>query len=465
MKNITHLFLLLFGILSAPNLQAQWVPQADNIFGISFSPDAHRAVNDQVNWAGVNQFPWSSAPTLSAWITRTKDGGATWQFSQIPGAEGYVAWGISALDANQAWVSLNYRADRSKSRIYRTQDGGNTWQKQFEGPGAGYGVHFFDAQNGVMLRGKFYRHTSDGGATWSDLDSFPAVNNSVFLIVTESYTARQDTIWYPTVDGKISKSTDKGKTWQTLSTALEADGVSANMLDFADGRHGLAAALYSGQINSSGFYPALPEPQLYSTSDGGLTWQKIPNANLPIPADDISISAIGAVPGLPRTFMMMAGYYDDNFNYFSNLYQSDNGGYTWKLLATNPATFGLQSLEFLSPTSGWGGIGGDFAPGVPYFFRWNGSIVDTDEATADNSPLQLTPNPASDRLTLRLPDEAAQPNLTAFIFDAQGRLLLRNSMGIYQEIDIGHLPAGAYTAMVQNASGKIVGVKKWVKGE
>jgi len=466
MKNNIYLLLLPFCLCANQTLQAQWTPQADKIFGALFSVDAHRAVDAQVNWAGVNVFPWSSAPTLSGWVTRTADGGATWKYSQIPGAEGYVVWGVSALDADLAWVSMNYRADRTKSRIYRTQDGGDTWQLQFEGPGAGFFTHFFDGQNGVMVRGNKYRHSSDSGATWSALDSFPAVNNGVFLIPTELFDVCQDTIWVPTAEGKISKSTDKGKTWQTYSTYMQFSGVSANMLDFSDGRQGLAVAAFSSTIDPNGFYPALPYPRLFNTADGGLTWQEIPSFNLPLPADDINISAIGAVPGLPGTYLMVAGYFDTGTSTSKNfIYQSNDNGLSWTLVGENPANFGLQSLEFVSPTAGWGGIGGDFTPGVAHFFRWNGIVSGTSETTANNTLLQVMPNPASDQLTLRLPEDAPMPGMTAFIFDAQGRLMWREQTGAYTEIDISRLAPGAYTALVQDAQGKIVGVKRWVKGE
>ena len=466
MRNNSTVLLLILGLFAHATVRAQWTPQAAHIFGALFSIDAHRSVDAQTDWAGVNVFPWSSAPTLSAWITRTSDGGATWQYSQIPGAEGYVAWGITALDAQQAWVSLNYRANRAKSRIYHTKDGGATWQLQFEGIGAGFDLHFFDAQNGVMVRGNRFRHTSDGGDNWSVLDTFNTANNGVFLVATESFDAYGDTIWVPAADGKIAKSTDRGKTWQILSTAIAAAGVSANMLDFGDGQHGLAVAAYSSIIDpSSGFYPALPVPRLFSTTDGGLTWSEIDPDHLPLPADDISISAIGAVPGLPGTYLMVASYYDADFNYFSGVYQSDNQGNTWKLLTPNPSGYGLQSLELVSPNAGWGGIGGDQTPGAPHFYRWNTAIVGTMETAADHTPIQVMPNPATDHLTLGFPEGGMAPGTTAFIIDAQGHLLLRHPTGARTELDISSLPPGAYTALVQDARGKTLGVKRWIKGE
>ncbi len=465
MKNTTVLLILFLFLTIGVPLQAQWTPQADQIFGQFFSIDAHRAVNAQVDWAGVNVSPWSSAPTLSGWITRTYDGGQTWQYSQIPGAEGYVVWGITALDANRAWVSMNYRADRSKSRIYRTQDGGATWQLQFQGRSAGYSVHFFDAQNGVMIRRGVPVHTADGGQTWTAADSLLANSNGVFQVPTEAFDAYQDTIWFPALDGRISRSTNKGKTWQTFP-ALQASGNSANLLDFGDGRHGLAAALYQNQPDASGFFPALPNPILYATSDGGLSWQKVPDANLPVPTDKINIYSISGVPGLSNTFVMMAGYYNTSLQAtIANLYQSSDGGFTWALLAPNPAQFGVTTLEFVSPTAGWSGSQGEVVPGAAYFFRWDGAVVDASNITPEPFAMQLMPNPASSYLNIRLPESTPAQALTAIILDAQGHLLVRNPAGRLTELNIQHLPPGAYTAMVQDTNGKIVGVKRWVKAD
>ena len=247
---------------------------------------------------------------------------------------------------------------------------------------------------------------------------------------------------------------------------MQGEGVCANLLDFGDGRHGLAAALFAAFPDASGFFPALPYPRLFNTADGGLTWQEVPGFNLPLPLDDISISSIGAVPGLPGTYLMVAGYFDTGTSSSKNfIYQSNDNGLTWVLIGENPANFRLQSLEFVSPSAGWGGIGGDFTPGVPHFFRWNGTVTSTSETAADESILQVMPNPASDHLTLKLPEAAMKPGLTAFILDAQGRLMLRNQTGTCTELDIRRLPPGAYTATVQDERGNIVGVKKWVKVE
>lgn len=457
---------VLLAVLCLPGtstLHAQWLGGASHIFDIAHSPDAHQPVNALVDWAGVNAYPWSSAPTESAWITRTSDGGATWRFSQIPGAEGFACWGLSALDADHAWASLNYRANRFKSRLYRTQDGGNTWQLQYEGFPAGFQVHFFDTQTGILLRGNRYTRTTDGGATWTPVDTLPAANLGVFSVATEFFDVYRDTVWWPTIDGKISRSTDRGLTWQTFSTALADAGVAANMLDFADGRNGLALAAFQTTLDpATNLYYGLDPPRLFATSDGGVTWVEVPYQNLPFPpvSDYSFISSIGAVPGLQKTFVLTAYSYTNGYTtYTANQYLSSDGGFTWTLLAPNPASFALQSLEFVSPTQGWGGVGGDYAD-RPFFFRWDGALVGTQEPSTTDLNIQVWPNPASEALSVT-------PNLpqsSLLVYDAQGRLWLRTpQQGVSTTLDVSQLPEGVYVAAVLDASGQVVGIKRWVK--
>ena len=74
--------------------------------------------------------------------------------------------------------------------------------------------------------------------------------------------------------------------------------------------------------------------------------------------------------------------------------------------------------------------------------------------------LMLAPNPAADFLNIQLPDAITGPNEIG-IFDAQGRLMERQSFTEGQAIQVGHLPGGFYSLKLM--AGQRVYVGKFVK--
>ena len=63
-----------------------------------------------------------------------------------------------------------------------------------------------------------------------------------------------------------------------------------------------------------------------------------------------------------------------------------------------------------------------------------------------SSLLETFPNPATDFLTLQLPETTAP--LDVQVFDPQGRLLLRQSLATWQVLDVQGLAAGMYSLKV-----------------
>lgn len=74
--------------------------------------------------------------------------------------------------------------------------------------------------------------------------------------------------------------------------------------------------------------------------------------------------------------------------------------------------------------------------------------------------VKLSPNPATDFLTVQLPDDTARPGQIR-IFDAQGKLIERQSCHDLETLQVGHLPAGLY--VLKLTQGERVYVGKFVK--
>src|SRR2546421_1129652 len=155
-------------VFASASFSQTWIAQTSNttasLRGVS-------AVNERVVWASGSGGTW----------LRTTDGGATWNASQITGAETLDFRGIRAIDARIAYVMSIGPGD--KSRIYKTTDAGAHWTLQFTNPdpkGFFDSIAFWDPSHGIVVGdaldgGAEIRTTADGGAHWERQKTLPAL--------------------------------------------------------------------------------------------------------------------------------------------------------------------------------------------------------------------------------------------------------------------------------------------------
>ncbi len=166
------LTLLLTLSLSFQALHAQWKEQGFALFPDVFFDwvEVLRVVDEQTLWANLNRFGFlpTGGTTMEPFVARSTDGGDHWQVIALPAyTDEHRPTALSALDANRAWVALRHPTDRGLSKIIRTEDGGGNWEIVLQDSSAGYMMHFFDAQHGLVFRGRdFIQLTDDGGDTW-----------------------------------------------------------------------------------------------------------------------------------------------------------------------------------------------------------------------------------------------------------------------------------------------------------
>ncbi len=264
MKNFSMFFSFLFVTLLSLSTEAQspWVTQ--------HAPGLPNTVNPQVVFSAVDDnVCWGEDHTNSQFL-RTTDGGDNWTVSTVMGATGLEGSGITAIDANTAWIAMNDPSSVTSGGIFKTTDGGLNWVKQttaFQGSG-GYPnvIHFFDADNGVCVGdprdGYWEIYTStDGGANWIQVDSanIPPPLSGEYGIEHRSVHTLDNIFRFQTNKASLYKTTDHGYTWTVTRNVI---GSGPFAFAFKDSLNGLACIYGGGN-------------QISNTSDGGTTWTPI----------------------------------------------------------------------------------------------------------------------------------------------------------------------------------------------
>ena len=128
----------------------------------------------------VNGIAWGAPNTLwlardSAYVSRSTDGGLTWEDHALPGTNAQVL-DIHAFDSDHAIAGTR------SGHIMQTTDGGSTWTVLLTTVNSRFGnIHFHDSQTGIAVTGDpdrksealVYR-TTDGGSSWVILARVPS---------------------------------------------------------------------------------------------------------------------------------------------------------------------------------------------------------------------------------------------------------------------------------------------------
>ncbi len=224
---------------------------------------------------------------LSGGCFFSTNGGADFDFYRPPKEPNNASWGgIEVFSPNV----IHYASDRAYNR---STDGGETWieteilDNEYDRIIC---MFFADEDVGYIftISPQIYRST-DGGTSW---ELRGAMSSQV--IAAESLPGYPDTVLASPGGGRIIRSVDGAWTWDLVYQ----DDYLDSCVDFAfeDDERGLGVGGW-----------------LFSTSDGGLTWERINNPNPDI--DYIAVSNLG-----PGEYMICS----ESYAYYSN-----DGGENW----------------------------------------------------------------------------------------------------------------------------------------
>ncbi|HRA65132.1 MAG TPA: YCF48-related protein [Caldilinea sp.] len=206
-----------------------------------------------------------------ALLLHTADSGATWTTQGTASDRQRILNGVSAVDADHAWVTGD------EGTILHTHDGGRTWQRQSPPPElpAGYSVNFVAAANRDVAWAtavppvknglpSYILHTADGGATWRV--QYAATIAPGFLN------------WIAAANEKVA-----------YATGGVTEGVGESAVSLEDGR-------------------------IFRTMDGGAHWEQTPNPGRPVisihPVSEYEAWAVGKESSILRTYDAGATWQD-----------------------------------------------------------------------------------------------------------------------------------------------------------
>ncbi len=298
--------------------------------------------------------------SITSDFARTSDAGEHWIADTIEAPASLAPGCISAVDSLNAWVAM-YNTSGGGG-IYHTGDGGVTWTEQ---PSAAFDgaesfpnvVHMFNATEGFCMgdpeSGEFEIYTTSDGSTWTRVDGAnipdPETDEMGW---TSIYDAIGDVAWFGTNTGRIYKTSDKGATWEVLTTGEE----NVSRISMTNVNNGFIIAQVRDQTTGE-----ITSWAMRKTTDAGQTWNTITIDEAEQPSD------ISAVPGEPG--MIVAVKMSQTTEENMSMYSLDYGD-TWTQMDDSVQYTCVQMLDI---NTGWAGgfnqdenIGGIYKwPGMP----------------------------------------------------------------------------------------------------
>lgn len=259
-------------------------------------------------------------------VSRTVDGGRTWQPSAIASNYADTSASIAFVDATHGYLLA--AADRNSfgtSTVLRTADGGATWSVAGSQPWLGTFLTVSDAatvwvggeeQAGGQFLQPLLAGSRDGGRIWSHVQ-LPDINGvtetqcrcylaepPLFLDAAEGFVTVVSSGADGTFETRIEHTTDGGRTW---AVAAHRPGIAGVGLAILDPSHWLLAG--SG---------------IQATADAGATWTTPATGGWA----ESSIEWVGAVDAREAAMLVpLAG--SDLYRNTSALLLSVDGGVTW----------------------------------------------------------------------------------------------------------------------------------------
>ena len=289
--------------------------------GASSMPGSSFFLNNEIGWIVL-----SGADPTSGTLYRTTDGGNTWISNAVPFGGGSMQF----IDPTAGWVLVGLGAGMSHEAVavFRTSDGGSTWSQVFIDdptatgttdtlPFAGdkTGLTALDANHAWVTGAEpvsdfiYIYATQDGGKTWSGQN--PDLPPSYVGAMTNAYP--------PDFFGANEAVLPVGVYANTSATILY---ISHNSGQTWAASQPVPINGHSSLVSPLDFFIWDGGATLYASHDGGTSWSTV-TTNVNIASDLVSFQFVDPTTGWAVT---------SDANNHHKLYKSTDGGATWNVL-------------------------------------------------------------------------------------------------------------------------------------
>lgn len=377
----------------------------------------------------------------SAWPVRTTDRGLTWR----AGTEvQYPIAGVHMFDRDHGLAVPTAGIYHIERKLYEIRDAGKTWnvltmqvdRNRYESTSA---PAFVDDRIGFFAADSFLFKTTDAGVSWQTISTFPG---SIYTFDTQFLNERVGMV-IPIVsvkptyeqDRAVLRTDDGGVSWRPLLRRFGSPKLTS--VRFLDARRGFVGA---------GLAESVTDGILYSTQDGGVTWDSLHVDGWP-QAIRFFGDSLGFVVGFNALVMM-----------------TTDAGSTWQR---------LRPWEHVPPDSQVWFRHVDLMRGSNVILiAGDGDLVryQLDQSSSvpneHNEPTRITimgsvdviPNPSNaDRRQLKIRQLPASANAQLSAFDSFGRLISRQQIEIRGDegetipFDASGLAAGIYRIAIESS--------------
>ena len=263
---------------------------------------------------------------------------------------------VTTIDAVNANNDIIYVGSASGG-VWKTENGGTTWTSIFDEQstlnigsitiqqsnssvvwvGSGEG----NPRNSISLGGGIYK-SLDAGKTWKMMGLEKTVCiHRIIIDPTNPDIVYAGAIGNPYAEHPergVYKTTDGGETWTKVLHTNDTSGIADLAMDPSNPNK-LIAAMWQHRRTPWSFNSGGKGSGIYMTLDAGKTWKKQGKEN-GIPEGDLGRIGLAFSPSQPsRVYAMIEATKN-------GLYKSDDGGFKWELVNSDPAYVTTRSFYF-----------------------------------------------------------------------------------------------------------------------